>query len=34
MPVGEWTPCMRDVLPEQVIDWLAVPGLQERWHAR
>ena len=31
----EGHPCMRDVLPEQVIDWLSgVPGLQERWHAR
>ena len=28
-------PCMGDVLPEQVIDWLSgVPGLQERWHGR
>ena len=28
-------PCMRDVEPEQVIDWLSnVPGLQERWHGR
>ena len=26
-------PCMREVLPEQVIDWLSkVPGLQERWN--
>ena len=31
----EGHPCMRDVLPEQVIDWLSgVPGLQERWYAR
>ncbi|QNI46819.1 glycosyltransferase family 9 protein [Synechococcus sp. A15-60] len=30
----EGHPCMSDVLPEQVIDWLsAVPGLQERWYA-
>ena len=28
-------PCMRDVLPEQVIEWLSnVPGLKEKWHAR
>ena len=31
----EGHPCMRDVRPEQVIDWLSgLPGLQERWHAR
>ena len=28
-------PCMRNVEPKQVIDWLSnVPGLHERWHAR
>ena len=31
----EGHPCMRDVLPEQVSNWLSsVPGLPERWHAR
>ena len=31
----EGHPCMRDVLPEQVTDWISsVPGLKERWHAR
>ena len=31
----EGHPCMRDIEPEQVIDWLSnVPGLQQRWHGR